>query len=145
MANEQKAKLNAMYKERYGLNDRQLQSWKQKAKNREVDFERYADYQFYSRNNSFEATEEEEKIIFHAETFADGILAVTKAREEKLRKEAEIRAERASKLNPLKEELIEVCKKHGATFLEEYDDIEQEISAPYAEDIWWNFDFAIKL
>ena len=97
-----------------------------------------------NRNFHIRYNSSEEMIILHAPTLAEGLLKVHKVRKEEGIKKAEAREARAKKLEALKADLLEVCKKHNAELLEGKE-MERLIDAPYAEDLSVDFPFGIAI
>lgn len=133
-----------MLKSMYRLTDKQYQSYRQKAINNGVSFERYALYAEYCENNNKCFSQEEEKTILSAETLESGITAVGLERIRKANEEKRIRKEHEKKAAAFRIELLNLCNKYDARLLQG-DDINDAIEAPYAEDLSWDFDFAVRI
>ena len=134
----------AMLKSMYGLTDKQYQSYRQKAINNGVSFERYALYVEYCKNNHKYFSSEETKMILSAETLESGITAVGLERIRKANEEERIRKAHEKKAAAFRIELLKLCNKYDVRLLQG-DGIDSAITAPYAEDVSWDFDFAVKI
>lgn len=142
-------KMVTEYQERYGLSDRQTQSWIAKAENLGVPLKRYFDYRLYCLIEGVYFSDSEESYILNSDK-PIGLLEIElelereRKRQEKKRKEIE----RQIKIDSMRTELLELCKKYGAELLEDEEGdckIANAIEAPYAEDIHYDFPFAILL
>ena len=134
----------AMLKSMYGRTDKQYQSYRQKAMNNGVSFERYALYVKYCENNHKYFSSEETKTILSAETLESGITAVGLERIRKANEEERIRKAHEKKAAAFRIELLKLCNRYDVRLLQG-DGIDSAITAPYAEDVSWDFDFAVKI
>ena len=134
----------AMLKSMYGLTDKQYQSYRQKAINNGVSFERYALYVEYCKNNHKYFSSEETKMILSAETLESGITAVGLERIRKANEEERAKRAHEKKAAAFRIELLKLCNKYDVRLLQG-DGIDSAITAPYAEDVSWDFDFAVKI